>query len=435
MGMSYDEGVWVTVGRRFLAGDRLYREVFDHKSPPILMIAGLLDMLPGSFELARAVFVGSIVGMLGAMTVGVARRLGVVRGRAAVLGLVIAALAAIQGFFALTAEMVGVLLLTAALLAMVNGHARLAAVLVAASVIAEPRLLFAIPALALIAWETSGRQRLWTFALPLGVIAVAGIGSFVVSSDLRFWLLEMPVISRLSFQPSASARALTVGRSVFSMLVIIVGLSGGVALAGRRPRLSGVVLFGGTLGMVVLSRYGFPRYWMLLLPGTALVAMEMSLDTWSEKTRTVGRVAALAALLPWIFVAAALFSFESGSSGKDETTAAYLQSSLREGGTFVAFVDSTQLPALLPENYGLATPALIHFTFKSSRQSGLLDQLGREIDSADAVVMDPEVPGDGQLAVVWESFSQRLSEFPCVVDTGYEVRFRSERCPTPVVND
>lgn len=435
LGMNYDEGVWVTVGRRFLAGDQLYRETFDHKSPPILVIAGLLDLFPGRFELGRAVLVGSIVAMIGAMTTGIARNMGVAGGRAAVLGFVIAALAAIQGFFALTVEMVGVVMVIAALLALVRGRVRLSAVLVGVAVFTEPRLLFAIPALAVMAWETGDRRRLRIFALLLGALGLVGIGSLVVSADLRFWLIEMPVVSRLSFQPSVSARALTVGRSVFSTLVVIVGLSGGVALSGRRPRLSSVVLFGGTLGMVLLSRYGFPRYWMLLLPGTAVVAMEMSVENWSGNSRTIGRIAALTALLPWLFVATALFSFESGAKEEDQTTAAYLQGALREGGTFVAFSDSTQLPALLPESYGLPTPALAHFMFKSSRQAVLLEQLGHRIDSADVVAIDPDVPEDGQLAVVWGEFSKRLSEFPCVVDTGYELRFRSERCPPPVTGD
>ncbi len=432
MDLNYDEGVWVTVGRRFLAGDQLYRETFDHKSPPILVIAGLLDLLPGHFELGRAVLVGSIVAMIGALTTGIARNLGVAGWRATVLGFVIAALAAIQGFFVLTVEMVGVVLVMAALLALVRGRVWLSAVLVAVAVFTEPRLLFALPALAVMAWETGDRRRLRSFLILVGALGLVGIGLLLDLADLRFWLLEMPAVSRLTFQPSVSARALTVGRSVLSTLVVIVGLSGGVALSGRRPRLSSVVLFGGTLGMVLLSRYGFPRYWMLLLPGTALVAMQMSVENWSGKSRTIGRIAALAALLPWLFVATALFGFESGTYERDQTTATYLQGVLSEGETFVAFVDSTQLPALLPGSYGLPTPALTHFTFKSSRQAMLLEQLGRRIDSADVVVIDPDVPKDGQLAPVWSEFSRRLSEFPCLGDTLYEVRFRSERCQSPV---
>src|SRR5438093_7342555 len=72
--LSYDEGNWLAVTRRVAGGEALYRDITDNKSPALFGLVRALDVLPGSYPIARAIFLGVATALLAWLSIRLLRR-------------------------------------------------------------------------------------------------------------------------------------------------------------------------------------------------------------------------------------------------------------------------------------------------------------------------------------------------------------------------
>ena len=105
MPLSHDEAFWLAITRKLETGARLYDGAIDNKPPSVFLVTYLLDSIPGSFQVARGLLVGGLIAAVGALSGHLGSILGNSRQRAVAVGVVAAAVVALQTEFVFTVEL------------------------------------------------------------------------------------------------------------------------------------------------------------------------------------------------------------------------------------------------------------------------------------------------------------------------------------------
>ena len=282
MPLSHDEAFWLAITRQVEAGARLYDGAIDNKPPLVYLVVYLLDHVPGSFQVARGLVVGGLIGWIGLLSALVGRLRGCPRATGVTVGLVAAVAVALQTEFVFTVELPALTALLSCVLLIFRRRALPAALMVALSAAFDPRTLLLVPGLVLLAVNQSGWPVARRFGLWTGGLAVLGVGIVLIQPELRYGLIELNLGSRASAGGWRPAAQLAVAfRSLLPLLV--AGLFLRPATASLRSR-AFVWMAAGSLALGFLSVLPFDHYWAyavlpLVLLGSGADEQDSSLQT------------------------------------------------------------------------------------------------------------------------------------------------------------
>ena len=434
MPLSHDEAFWLAITRQVEAGARLYDGAIDNKPPLVYLVVYLLDHVPGSFQVARGLLVGGLIGWIGLLSALVGRLRGCPRATGVTVGLVAAVAVALQTEFVFTVELPALTALLSCILLIFRRRALPAALMVALSAAFDPRTLLLVPGLVLLAVNQSGWPVARRFGLWTGGLAVLGVGIVLIQPELRYGLIELNLGSRASAGGWRPAAQLAVAfRSLLPLLV--GGLFLRPATASLRSR-AFVWMAAGSLALGFLSVLPFDHYW-------AYAVMPLVLLGSGADERTLRFKPAMAAVVVTLAFSPLIINAVTTAREQRDVTADYAEAAtilgaqLQESDQFVSFDIKPYMAAELPDPYALRSPVSGYLVWPTSRSQNYLDELPSLIDDSVAISEDGGLKVDravvsDEYRPVWDLFQERLGDFPCVVETGRVIlRFRSERCPAP----
>ena len=259
MPLSHDEAFWLAITRKLETGARLYDGAIDNKPPSVFLVTYLLDSIPGSFQVARGLLVGGLIASVGALSGRLGSVLGSSRQRAIAVGLIAAAVVALQTEFVFSVELPALVALLASLGLISRRRVPPAAGLAALALAFDPRTVLLLPALVLFGADQHGWKLARRFAGWAGVLTVLGIGIVWFQPDLRYGLIELNLGTRTSaggWRPSAQLAVAL--RGLLPLLVGGVLLRPAPASAQTRTFLAMAL---GSLAIGFLSVLPFDHYW------------------------------------------------------------------------------------------------------------------------------------------------------------------------------
>lgn len=433
--LGWDEAAWLAVGRRMDLGDRLFRDVIENKPPVVYLLVRLSDMMPGSFEAARAALLGALVFALALLSIRVARRLGGSRRRTLWMGFLVAVLAVLQAGFLLTVEVIALVLIVAALWLLARDRPEAAGLLLSIAAMTDLRVPFLLPAIALFTWQMGGTtqvRRLALFTSPIAAFWVA----VLIGPDLRFALVDLNLASRRG----ASVTLTYVADTARSLLPLLAGLfliSGGrFPIRGGPFELStGALAISGIL-VAFASRQSYDHYWAFVLVAFPIAA---AIPHNEDKPRSaasiiVGVGALVLALLPVFLVRGNGIRDQRDSLRRYEAVARVVKQVLGASGTFVQFDQHPFLPALLPSHFAARSPVLGFVTIPSERGRRELELLSATTARASLIVDDGSIDAfrtavSSEYLGLWGMFRNHVADFPCRTHfEGLTLRARQHLC-------
>ncbi len=434
MPLSHDEAFWLAITRKVEAGARLYDGAIDNKPPSVYLVMYLLDRVPGDFQLARGILVGGLIGSIGVLAAHLGIALGGARRISLAVGIVAAATIALLTEFVFAVELPALSALLGSLWLITRKRASWAAGVAVLAASFDPRALLMLPGLVLFAANQAGRPAARQFARWAGALTVLGIAIVVLQPDLRYGLIELNLGSRTSAGGWRPVEQLAVAlRSLLPLLVAGLLLRPSAGLLRNRAFV-GLAAGGLTIGF--LSLLPFDHYWAYCVP--ALIFLTSGAGQGAPRTAPVFAAAFLATAFAPLIVNTVTTSLE-----QHEVTAGYAEAAVILGGQlqepeqFVSFDIKPYMATNLPVPHALRSPVAGYLVWPTSRTARYVDELPSLIDSSVAISEDGGLKAS-QNAVsedyrpVWETFQERLGDFPCVVETAHVIlRFRIERCPQP----
>ena len=194
--IGFDEAERLTVARKMMLGDVLYRDVVNNKPPPIYGLVILLDMLPGSYEIARALFLAFTCFVSGFVSYAIATELGAFVARAAMAGAFVGFISGLQAGFLLTVELLALMMLLFATWLVVRGRIVAGGVFGAFAAMTDLRAAVMLLALFVLAVSLDG-MRSGRRLLVIGGVLVAALWAVVLAvPSMRFSLVDLNLASR-----------------------------------------------------------------------------------------------------------------------------------------------------------------------------------------------------------------------------------------------
>lgn len=431
--LSYDEGNWIVDVRRWSAGESLYSDIPENKTPLLLLLVRALDAAPGSFDLARSLYLGVAAILLAIAVRPLAMRLGVAEPGASRLGLIAGSAGALQAVFTVNFELPAALLILFGLNAVAAGRAVVGGLTAAAASGFDVRAVVLLPGVALFAHAVGGKDRLRRTTLPMGSVVAAWIATVVLVPDLRFSLVEVNIATRAvttNWHPLDTAYAILRG-AAFPLGASLVQTSRGGRPAVRR---AAIVLLAAGAGIALASLQPFDKYWSLALPGIVLLACSRIPATTSP------------ASIRWLAVAAVGLSLTATHAvssnmdqndlvGRYERAAVAIDRSLPAGATIVRFDGEPFLGLFLLERDRTPSSVLDYVVADTSRQRELVARFEAAITDAFAIVDDgalsaPQEAVDPPYRRLWRVFDRHRATFACIrAVEGLTVRYRDNACP------
>ncbi|HDL50230.1 MAG TPA: hypothetical protein ENH33_09785 [Actinobacteria bacterium] len=415
---GYDEFFWLAIARRVALGGTLYRDAIDNKIPVVYGLSWLLDRLPGQYVTARALLVGTAVGITTYMVARVAGRHASGTQPAMLAGAVAGYTLLLQNQLVYTTELIAVPLLLTSLLMAIRKRAVLAVLVAMFAAGFDPRALILLPGIVVLVWQqdgrAAGRQALaWTL-----VVTALGIGTVLAVPDLRFALVELNLASRPA--PTGPLLLLFGFAAVRSILPVamLLYLFRPVGM-WFRLQAADWVLVGGSLLLGIASIQPFDHYW-----GYVLVPLPLILGTIPPVRLSRPRAWLLiVALIPMLALTLVVGIRRSETERKYLQVASSLETQLDMDQTFASVDDQPYLAAMLPEHNALLSPTLGYLVWVSSRQSEFLAELPFLLDSATVLVDDGilDAPRSAVIEVyrpVWDVFEEYAPDFACRARVG-----------------
>lgn len=439
--ITYDEGDWLAVARRLALGDVLYRDIVDNKSPPIYWLMRALDVIPGPFQLARGVFMGVVVVLLGTAARGLAVRLGVPPRPATRLGIGVSLAAALQSVLVLNIELGAAALLMASLLAVAHRRGLLGGIVSAAAVVIDPRALLLVVGVLVFAGERGGRRLVLRTLLGAST-ALGWIAFLALSPDARYAVVELNAATRgtlSEWRPlEVFAVALIASLPVVAAFIATTGSATREAVRALRGSRSGVVLLAGAVLVSLGSAFPFYKYWILLLPSLPLLVAACYRAGVARPNRMPRGVnpgiLIVLALLPVGAHGVRVTTDQSRRVARYQQAAEELDRVLGPHGTFVSFDTQPFLTTFRPQRSILPWAVQDFLAVENSRRRANFAAVSAAIARTDVVVddgvlsagIDDVAPGYRPL---WLLFRSRIGEFRCVrTIQGLSFHFRAQRC-------
>jgi hypothetical protein len=434
MPLSHDEAFWLAITRKLETGARLYDGAIDNKPPSVFLVTYLLDSIPGSFQVARGLLVGGLIASVGALSGRLGSMLGNSRQRAIAVGVVAAAVVALQTEFVFSVELPALVALLGSLWLILRRRVPPAAGLAAVALGFDPRTVLLLPALVLFGADQHGWKLARRFAGWAGALTVLGIGVVWFQPDLRYGLIELNLGTRTSaggWRPSAQLAVALRG-----LLPLLVGgflLRASPALAQHRTF---VAMAFGSLAIGFLSVLPFDHYWAYSV--LAFIFLTACTGLISPRVEPVVAVVLVAvSFVPLIINAVDTGLEQRNITARYANAAALIDAQLQESDQFVSFDIKPYMASYLPDAYALRSPVSGYLVWPTSRTDRYLDELPSLIDASVAISEDGGLGVDRaaiseEYLPVWDRFAERLEDFPCVVEIdGIILRFRADRCPQP----
>lgn len=434
--LSYDEGNWLAVARRLAAGQVLYRDVTDNKSPALFALVRFLDRMPGSYTLARAVYLGVVTAALAWLATRFLQRLDLRRPTALILGVVIGLAAAMQAVLVVNFELPAMLLLIAGMTLFVEGQDVLGGIVAGLSALFDLRAIVLLPGVVLVAFAIGGRNR--ALRLAAGALVPAGAWAITVLSvgSLRYSLLELNVATRggtTALHPGSQLAAFA--RSML-LPIVAVGVLTAPSSGTKSLRNASWFLLGAGLLMAIASVQPFDKYWTLTVPGlVALCASRVPRVRTGD--RALAAVVLLVALVPSAVYAATTNRDESRLVHSYGKAATFVSTAIGRDGTFVR-LDAQPFLGTFLATRDLTPAAVLDFLIApTSRETANLAAVDRAISRAIAIVDDGALEQPAETILVPYRrlrgvFAARLDAFPCIKQGfGLTLHLRSDRCAAP----
>lgn len=439
--LSYDEGNWIAVTRRVAAGESLYREITDNKTPALFGLVRSLDVLPGRFALARALWLGILAATVAVAVTSLARRFGWAENRASLLGGACGLALALQAVLVVNFEAPAAAMIIVALASLAAGRAPTAGILAAAATAFDLRAIILIPGVLIAAYEIGGKRTALRTAAPAVGLAGAWVATVLSVPDLRYSLLELNVATRSGsslWRPASQLYALLRGTLFAAGAAASLARSGGSSnVGGWHVKYGGVALIGGGVVVALSSVQPFDKYWSLALPGIALAAASRPPSPRSVNVyrRNAAVILAILGLVLTSSYAAASNIDQARLVARYERASARLDRSLAPRASFVRFDTQPFLGTFLAQRDRIPAAVLDFLIHDTSRREMNFARVDAAIGRADALVDDGALdqPESSIVAVyrpLWRVFARRVQEFPCVRRVrGLTFRYRAGTCP------
>jgi hypothetical protein len=434
--LGYDEGNWLADVRRWAAGESLYRDIPDNKTPLLFALVRGLDALPGSFTTVRALYLGAVVLVLGLAVRSLALRLGWTATRCTVLGLVLGAAAATQAVFTVNFELPAVTLVVLGLTSIAGGRGITGGTLAAAAAGFDIRALALLPGIALFARAAGSESAVRRSLTTMAIVAGAWIVAILATPDLRYALIELNVATRTatsSWSPLDQAYAVIRG-ALFPVAASLI-LAGDAS--SRRFRAAGVALVGGGAVVALASLQPFDKYWTLTLPGLAVLAASSNGGDSRkvlENRKPLVAAAVLGIAIAGVYAVTTNID-QARLVARYERVARFLDGTLTPGATFTRFDTEPFLGAFLPKRDRTPTAVLDFAIADTSRRPDVFTRFDRAILGATAIVDDGALSAPESAVLpayrgLWRIFRRHLADFPCIrLIEGFAVRYRDLACP------
>jgi hypothetical protein len=432
---SYDEGEWIAVARRVAGGAHLYRDVIDNKGPIVYRVVHLLDRLPGSFPVARGIFLAVVACVIGASIAGVARHLGMRADRANWLGVGSCIAVALQSVLVLNIETGAVLAIAPGLYLIASGRPRLGSALAALSVAVDPRALALMLGVIVFVGARHGMRKAMECAAVAALIVGAWVVFVLAQPALRYALLELNVATR---RAPASWRP---GAILFSIVAAVLPLiatflaATGRALPRLRWRSAGTILLATAAAIAFASRFPFYKYWILAIPALPILAAQVPDEDDRRRPAFAALAMIMLATVPLVMRTVSIHAADARLLRAYERASAVIDATLRPGERFVQFDTQPYMSMLQPERASLSWVVYDFVQAGTSRTPADLVALETAVRSA-AVLQDDGALGAPREAVTpglrpaWDIFAAHLDSFPCIRRYGpVTLRFTPQRCP------
>jgi len=431
--LSYDEGNWLAVVRRVAGGDSLYRDISDNKSPMLFGLVRAVDLLPGRYEIGRAIYLGIAAALLAWLSMRFLSIAGFDERSALLLGVAFGLAAAMQAVLVVNFELPAALLIVAGISLVATGSDIAGGIVAGLAVTFDLRASVLLIGLILAAFGAGGQKRAIRTALAAALPAIGWSAVVLLNADLRYSLVELNVATRGGARAWRPGMQLTsFARTMIFPLVAVAAITARSPGARRRFAVAGIVLTLAGLAAAVASIQPFDKYWTLLIPGLVAYAASRVPRVVRDRAKLVGLLCI--ALAPAAVYAATSSSDEAAIVGRYERAAPDVERFLGKRGLFVRFDSQPFIGTFLPER-DLTPAAVLDFLIApTSREERNLAAVDAAITQATAIVDDGalEIPANAILPsyrALRAVFAERLGEFPCVEKTnGLTIHLRAQRC-------
>jgi hypothetical protein len=434
--ISYDEGIWLVDARRWSAGESLYSDIPENRTPALLALVRALDAAPGPYTTARGLYMGAIIVVIAAAARSITARLGWSEPRAAILGLLVGVAAAAQAVLVVNFEVPAATLIMLGLAAIASGRGIAGGALAAAGTGFDVRAFVLLPGVLLFAHAVGGRQRLLRASATVAVLSGAWALTVLLQPDLRFGLLEV----------NAATRAATTSWAPLDQIYTILRglafpLAGVLALSRSKPRTvegglprAWIVLIAAGAVISIASLQPFEKYWSLVLPGIVVLAACRMPRADHRVTDRWTQVAALGLGLAIAYGTVSSLD-QARLVDRYERASRTIDASMPAAATFARFDTQPFLGVFLPERDVTPVAVLDFVVAATSRQDQILSRFEVAIRGAGALIDDgalsvDERSVDPPYRELWRVFDRYRSQFPCVRRFGgLTVRYRESACP------
>lgn len=408
---SYDEAYWLAVARLVEHGRVLYETALDNKTPPVYALIWLVEILPGPYQVTRAV----VVALLGMWIMRSFIRL--LAGGSPAVAVFLTVAMVLLAELQLAVELVAVALVLHGLVAR-SLVARVAACVAAAAF--DPRAVLLFPGAVLVAPDDERRR---TGAI-LAIVTATAVAVVLLTPDLRYGLIELNAASRL-----LAGDAMAVVRTAGIAAALLVPLVSRMRLPDSHGGWSALAL--GALVVPLVSLLPLPHYWIYLVAASAPFVGDV----------TRGGSAVLAAVLAVGGVApVTLNAWGSMATNRAEAEeavridAALTDAGAPAGAPYAFFGTFPHLVAARPAGSMLHAPASHYLADGTSRTDRYRRELDRALATAVAIVDDGSlmVPEAALFPVhrgTRRIFEAHLDRFPCLLTSGTVTIRMREPCP------
>lgn len=373
--LSYDEAYWLGIWRMWSGGDVLYVTAIDNKSPLVYVVYGLLDALPGSFQLVRGLFVGLIIYSIGRLSESSRGQ----QQNTFLVGTLLVVIALLSEFKLYT-ELMAAPLIVAAIQSARSDRVGRGGVLAVLAMTFTPLAAGAAIVVAVVGWR--GLRATTVSLLPAVTLAV-GLGLMVgLVDDLRFGLVEMNLASRQSLGSLTPA-----GQAERPFIVAIAALP--IAVFGYLRRWSRRSWFLALLlGSPPLVAGAFLHYWVVPTSG----ALEIGAESGAPETRRRDRLLVWAAL-PLVILSVLLLVDYARTAYRYERVTARLAELESEQWDFVQFDLQPYVATRFPDRALLRSPSINYLVWETSRSELHRSELPNLLAEAE-VLLEPGLEDD-----------------------------------------
>ncbi len=207
-------------------------------------------------------------------------------------------------------------------------------------------------------------------------------------------------------------------------------------------RKSGGIFLVCAIGIAVVSRLPYHRYWLFVVPAIPLIAWQLhhpngDRDLAEPGKRVVTAAFVVLALLPgMVRVVDETVMIERLPLEDYTAVALELEQSLGTEQSFIHYPDKPYLPAYLPDRFAAPSVVMHYYVNETNRRDLALSQLEASIDAAAVVIDEGQLESDPKTVSlaerkVMDLFRSKLSDFPCTDVIGpMTLHYRLAACPT-----